>query len=489
MFVVKNLSCSFNGKNVFSNISFSLSRGEAIAILGPAESGKTVLAYCLTGIIPNRIAAEVHGEIVLDGENILGKKPGDLASKIGLVMQNYEAQLFGLTVEEDVRFALENMGLDEHEIEGRVDWALKSLGLEKYRSYRTSQLSGGLKQRLAIASVIAAKPKVVILDDPTLNLDWIGIKSLENIIARLKNEGMSFVVLSKCVDGIENVIDKTIVLGNNGWNGNAIECGEVKPHDLLTKSKVSKNMKEEELIRVENVWFKYPDTDYIIKNISLSIRRGDVVAIMGSNGSGKTTLVKLMSGILKPSKGRVVVLGKDTRKYSASDIAKHVTVVFQNPERYTVFETVFDEVYFGCRNIGLPKEFAENALRFTGLYDKMFEAPYNLSRSEKIRLHIASALAMNPDVLILDEPLTSCDLIMFSMLKSLVDYMYMQGKAVVIVTHDTNIAAKLCNRVVVLNNGVVVTDSNQSIFFNDNFVRNTGIRPLKIFNKIFVGGA
>jgi energy-coupling factor transport system ATP-binding protein len=301
--IVNNLSCSYSKCKVLNNLSFYLRKGEVLAIVGSSGSGKTTLAYCLTGIIPNYIKGNVSGEILLNGENILGKKPCELIGKIGLIMQDYETQIFGLTVEDDIIFGLENIGLNREEINKRLNWALKSLGLENYRKKYTSQLSSGLKQKLVIASTISMYPEIIVMDDPLLNLDWIGIKNLEKIIIDLKKQGISFIILTKHIKGLENAIDKIIMLSNNN--------SEITP----IINNISRNNERIPLIEVNNVWFKYPNGDFVIKGISLNVYSGDVLAIMGPNGSGKTTLIKLMSGLLKPNKGYVKIVGKNTKNY------------------------------------------------------------------------------------------------------------------------------------------------------------------------------
>lgn len=484
MLIIRNLGCELSGRKVFNNISFSLKEGEVIAVTGSASSGKTILAYCLTGIIPYRINGEIYGEAILDGENILRRKPGELIDKIGFLMQNYEIQIFGLTVEEELRYALENIGLDEKEITKRINYVLNVMGLEGFRYYKTSQLSSGMKKKLILASLIALKPKVMILDDPLLNLDWIGVEKLKDAIQRLKREGISFIILTKCSKWLEDIIDKTISLDNNVLHSNS-ECDR----DLLpyTNTRINTNSSSDPdntLASMENTWFKYSDTDYVIKNISLVIKKRDIISLLGPNGSGKTTLIKLLTGLLKPSKGRVVLAGKDTRRYSASSLARHATIVFQNPDRYIVFDTIWDEVSFGCRNLGLPPENIENALRIVGLYEKRFEAPYKLSSSEKYKVGIASAIAIDPDILILDEPPIGCDPEIEKIIKSITEYMYRNNKAAIIVTHDTDLAVKLSNRVAILKNGILVADTKPEALYNDRLANEIGIRP--VYNKKIV---
>ncbi|NHV06155.1 MAG: ABC transporter ATP-binding protein, partial [Thaumarchaeota archaeon] len=313
---VSNLCCSYDDKPIFSNFSFSLRGGEALAVVSQSGSGKTTLAYCLTGIIPNIVQAKVTGEILLNKKNILGKRPSELIKDINIVMQSYEAQIFGLSVEEDIRFGLENLGLEEDEIKNRVEFVLKVLGLEKYRKKLTRNLSGGLKQRLVIASTVAMNPKFLVMDEPTSNLDWKGIRSLVEIVEVLKEHNVGVILLTRRIKGLEACLDKVIRL--NGEQNNNLNY----EHRPIKRQEKNFEGKEEPIVELQNVWFKYEDDDFSIKDVSLSLKSGKAYAIMGSNGSGKTTLIKLINGLIKPKKGKVLVLGKDTRKHSVAELAR-----------------------------------------------------------------------------------------------------------------------------------------------------------------------
>ena len=470
---VRNLSCDYGEGEIFNNISFSVNRGEAIAIIGPSGSGKTTLAYCLVGIIPNKIRAKVRGQITLDGKNLMEEDFREIVRRINIVMQNFEVQIFGLTVEEDVLFGLENLGLDEDLIEEKLNWALKTFGLEKYRQYYVSSLSGGLRQRLAIASTIVLMPEFLVLDDPTSNLDWRGVNDLREAINILKSEGKGVIILARRIKGLEKCIDRIYKLNN----------GKLESYFKLENSIIPERRrvnKKETAITLENVWFKYTD-EYVLRNVSLEIRKGEVVAIMGPNGSGKTTLVKHINSLLKPTRGRVTVLGMDTRKYSAAQMSKYVGFVFQDPDRHLVCETVWDEVLFGCRNLGLSENMAKRALETLGLYDKKDKPPYNLSMGEKIRLSIASALAMNPKVLILDEPTTGQDERTLGVIRKAIDQFRYEGRTVIVVTHDSDFALEASDRVVVLREGqVVANDRPDKILLDERKIEKLELEPPEV---------
>lgn len=464
---VQELGCRYNGsKPVLSGISFFLKEGEAVGVIGASGSGKTTLAYCLMGIIPNKVEAEVWGKIYFNDENILGKDVRNVVGLMNLIMQNYESQIFGLTVEEDIRFGLENLGLDEYEIGLRVDWALKSFGLESYRHFQPSKLSGGLKQRLAIASTAVMGSKFLIMDDPTSNLDWNGIKCLRDTIFYLKSIGKGVLVLSRKLKGLEDRLDRIYYL-----NGQMFQASKriESSHSACIKNFVRNNFigkGNDAAIKVDGLWFRY-EKNYVLKNVNLQIPYNSIMSIMGPNGSGKTTLVKHFNGLLKPSKGNVLVDGKDTRKYSPAQLAKYVGFVFQDPDRHIVSETVWDEVAFACKNLGLPPDNAEKALKVLNLQDLRDKPPYLLSMGEKVRLMIASALAADPKILVLDEPTTGQDDKTLGLIEDAIFKMKCEGKSVIIVTHDTDFALKVSDLVIIVRDGSIVEYSSAEAILLD----------------------
>jgi energy-coupling factor transport system ATP-binding protein len=454
----KDLGCRYNGgRPVLSGASLFLREGEAVGVIGSSGSGKTTLAYCLMGIIPNRIEAEVWGKVYFNDENILGKNVREVVGLMNLIMQNYESQIFGLTVEEDIRFGLENLGLDENEISARVDWALKSFGLEAYRHYQPSKLSGGLKQRLAIASTVVMGSNFLIMDDPTSNLDWNGIRCLRDTIFYLKKIGKGVLVLSRRLKGLEGCLDRTYYLNGqifefqakNGSNN------QIFPENLLQKNVAGNGA----AIKISSLWFKY-EKNYVLKDVNLEIPYNTIVSVMGPNGSGKTTLVKHFNGLLKPSKGDVIVDGKNTRNYSPAQLSKYIGFVFQDPDRHIVSESVWDEVTFACRNLGLPLDNGEKALRTLNLHDLRDRPPYLLSMGEKVRLMIASALAIDPKILVLDEPTTGQDDKTLKLIENVIFKMKSEGKSVIIVTHDTDFALKVSDKTIIVKDGCVAEYSN-----------------------------
>jgi len=394
---VRNLNCRLDSKWILRNVSFEVKPGEALAIIGPSASGKTTLAYCLSGIIPSRIPGEVSGNVIVDGEEFLGKPIREITKTVSIVLQNYELQIFGLTVEEDLELSIK----DDESI---LEWILKFFELEKYRDYYVHELSGGLKHRLVIASTILSDPKYIVMDDPVANLDWKSRKTVARTIELLKERGKGVVILGRRLKGLEKVVDRWIYLTQDCLEN----VNQKLHHPNIENRKTLPNTIDDFIIEFRNVYYRY-SREYVLKNISLRIRKGEVYAVMGPNGLGKTTLMEHVNGLLKPFRGNVIVKGIDTRRCSPAEMSRCVGMVFQDPEKYFVSETVWDEVAFSVRNLGGSGENVEEALRMVNLLDKKKSSPYSLSMGEKIRLYIACILAMNPEIVILDEPTTGQD--------------------------------------------------------------------------------
>ncbi|PUA32982.1 MAG: hypothetical protein B9J98_02570 [Candidatus Terraquivivens tikiterensis] len=464
------LSCRYGKEWVFKDLIFSVKPGDAIGIVGPSGSGKTTLAYCLTGIIPKYIKCDLSGSVYVDGKNVLELDDKERPKIVNIVLQNYEVQIFGLTVEEDLLFVLENLGLyDEKEIENRLEWILESFGLKEYRKYQVNELSGGLRQRLALASTLLMSPKYIVMDDPMANLDWPGIIGLRRTLQMLKESGHGLVVTARRLKGLEPVIDRTIFLGR-------MPAQRGTP-DGTTDGGCPTFDGAEPVIRFEKVWFSYAKRA-VLKGVDLSISRGQCVVLMGPNGSGKTTLAKHVNGLLKPSSGRVLVLGKDTKTHGPAQMARHVGFVFQDPDKHITQETVWDEAVFGPKNLGITYSYAEAALRILGLAHRRNDPPYRLSTGERVRLSIAGSLAVDPEILILDEPTTGQDEETLSIIGSTIKEMKRKGKSVLVITHDSDFALKVGDRVIVMYDGEVVADGQPSrILFNEDLLERFDLEP------------
>ncbi len=467
---VRDLDCRYDSQLVLRGISFKVKPGEAVAIVGPSASGKTTLTYCLSGIIPNRIYGEVSGSIKINGKELLGKPIKEFIEYVGVVLQNYDLQIFGLTVEEDLELSLREKDED------MLRWVLQFFELEKYRHHYVHELSGGLKHRLVIASTILSDPKYIIMDDPVANLDWKSRKIVSKTIELLKEKGKGVIILGRKLKGLENVIDRTLNLSKDYESNDVVK-------NLQTEAVVSDpqpRTSDPPIVDFRKVYFRY-GREFVLKDISLQIKKGEIFAIMGPNGSGKTTLTKHIIGLLKPTMGTVIVDGVDTRSRSPAEMSRYVGMVFQNPEKYFVSETVWDEVAFGVRNLKLDEKNVEEALHILNLLDKKDVSPYSLSMGEKIRLYIGSILAINPEIIILDEPTTGQDEETLIQIRNVVNKLKKMGKTIIIVTHDSDFTVSIADRLAILKDGEIFAEGKPvKLLENQDLVDEVGIEPLSI---------
>jgi len=474
---ITNLSFFYpNRKKALDSINLSIHEGEFVLIMGPSPSGKSTLIYCISGLIPNCIEGEMLGKVVVDGLDTKEHTIAELSRHVGVVLQDPEAQLLELRVADEVALPLENLGVPSEEIRRRVDEALEIVGLKGYEEKSPMELSGGEKQKLAIASVLALKPKIITLDEPTANIDLAGTTQVYETLRELNEEhGLTVIVVENKIDIALKYANRVILMKN----GRVVSDGDpsealnskilvdleldvrpVEPYSLA--SRTHNNCNGRELIRFENVSYMYLDGTLALKNINLAIREGERVFLMGENGSGKSTLVKHMNGLLKPTSGRVLVDGHDTRKWPTYKLSRIVGLVFQNPAHQIVGDSVYDEIALGLRSRGLEenevrKEVTKVARAF-GLENKLDMIPEELSVGELKRLMVASVVAMKPKVIVLDEPMTGMTRahsrrVLESILKILGE-----GTTIVAITHDPQLAIEYATRVVVMSRGEIVLE-------------------------------
>jgi energy-coupling factor transport system ATP-binding protein len=509
------------------DVSLSIPAGQFLAIEGSTGSGKTTLALTLNGIIPHSTAGRFKGNVLINGRNTKETSVAELAREVGVVYQDPEAQLFGLTVEEDVAFGLENLGLPRPEMHGRAHWALDAVGLLEHRRRSPSNLSGGQKQRLAIASVLAMRPQIMILDEPTAELDPLGKENIFAITRRLCREfGLTVVLVEHECDFIAAYADRIVLVregaivlderpaqffnqvGRRGlkevrvpqvtqaWDLVAVGASTsliipdlpVELDDATTRfatllagerrvtsrgalasaldarlaAAISEEVSEPALLTVSNVSFAYPDGTRALTDISMNIERGAKLALIGQNASGKTTLARHLNGLLRPVTGSVLVAGSDIKDLSVAQISKRVGYVFQNPDHQLFSDTVAGELMLGPRNHGVAAEQAEEqvnrALRLCGIEHLRAEHPLFTSRGERQLIAVASVVAMEPDVLVFDEPTTGLDENYYGLVSTLIDGLRGRGHTVVVISHDMRLVAEHTDRTILLDHGRIIAD-------------------------------
>jgi energy-coupling factor transport system ATP-binding protein len=521
MIAVRDLCFQYTADTpqVLSHIGLTVRKGDYLAVLGPSGSGKSTLCLTFNGVIPHSIPGKMSGDVVVNTLNTKDHLVYELADTVGIVLQNPESQLFAMSVEEELAFGPENMGLSRTEIITRVEDALSIIGIPDKERFPFS-LSGGEKQKLAIASMLTMNPSYLVLDEPTSQLDPQGKRGVFSVLQKLYTQGMSIVLIEHDTEHVAEHAQSVVILKD----GKIVRAGSPKEvfseveemkelgvqvpevaeftYELAKRGLVDevcitleeiKKMKglkagkkvtsktvpepvvndtssEPAVIEVKALSFQYTDTP-VLTDVNLSIYSGESVALIGQNGSGKTTLVKHFNGLLRPLQGEIHVKGESIKGKSVAEMARTVGYVFQNPDHQIFADTVFDEVEFGLKNLEVPEEERNQrvtqVLKQTDLYKYEKTHPTSLSGGEKQRLAIASVLVMDPEILILDEPTTGLDLQSSRSIINLVKSLHQKQHTVILVTHDMRLVAEMAGRIIILKDGTVAADANPHTIFAD----------------------
>jgi energy-coupling factor transporter ATP-binding protein EcfA2 len=507
-------------KAALNNINLKIKKGETVLITGPAGAGKTTLAYCLNGIIPHFFPGYLQGRVLIKNIDTRTVEIGDISRMVGMVLQDYSAQLVQPTVIDDVAFALENFGFDPDEIQKRVEEAITITGLTGLENRNPHTLSGGEQQLCAIAGVLALKPEIIVLDEPVSSLDPIGAEKVSNLLRKLKEkENITMIIIEQRLDEFISWADKLIVL-NEGkiiaegkpldilndyeklelmvryrvnvpqlfllyyklkktYNLPPLKSLSVKdfPIDFLLDRPLKVTIKEHDfynvnpkldpIIMIRNLTYVYPNGVKALNNINVEFYQGEFVAIIGQNGSGKTTLLKHILGLLKPTSGKVIVCGLDTSVHDVTEISKYVGMVFQHPDRQLFKTQVKDEIAMSLRRFKLTREEMErridDILKLVELQNYKNHGTFNLGLGERKRLALAATLATQPKILLVDEPTTGQDLKLKIEIMELLKRLNEQTNITIIfVSHDMEIVAKYAKRSIIMSNGKILIDGPTS---------------------------
>jgi energy-coupling factor transport system ATP-binding protein len=515
------------------NVSFTIEQGEFILILGRSGSGKSTLALNLVGIYPDYFGGRNQGKIMINHpeRGLINRRelePGERFQLVNMLFQNPEDQIVTLSVEEEVAFALENYLMPPAEIHPKIDRALDLVGLKGFRERSTLKLSGGEKQRVALAAMLAMEPKVLILDEPTSNLDPVGTEEVLATIDRIREHvDLTLLVIEHEVDAVFDRADRILLvdektvhgphdprtfLDRHGlsvrdelglWIPQAVEVAlELRaagvpvarvplngdelvetlrstgtlvnangPHTGATNPAVPELTVPETdpVIDVRDLQFSYGDGP-VLKDVHLKAYRSQLLAIVGQNGSGKSTLAQLFNGILTPTSGQILVEGKPTTDYKFAHLVKKVAYIFQVPEKQFIRTTVFDEIAHGLRALKLTdQEVEERVVSFLErlrLLEDRDRSPYVLSHGQKRRLSVACMVAARPDVIVLDEPTFGQDYQQAQRLMQLLRNLADDGAAVVFITHDMRLVAEYADRCAVLASGEIAFEGTPAQLFS-----------------------
>ncbi|MCX5805586.1 MAG: ABC transporter ATP-binding protein [Proteobacteria bacterium] len=435
------------GSPALENINLDIMEGELVLLIGPTGSGKSTFLYCLNGLIPHIFAGDMHGDIRIKGLPPKETSVLEMAKTVGTVFQNPESQIFMLKVEDDVAFGCENLMMPREEVLSRRDTALRDMGLVDVRHSNTNTLSGGMKQRLAISSIYAMAPKVFLFDEPTTDLDAKGRREFIEIICKLKQMGHTILLAEHRYKDLLPLADRVISF-YKGQIFHSLKSGS--PFNPEIKQKKC-NMCTTLDVELEDVAFSYDRKGKrnVLENISINIKRGELVAVSGDNGSGKTTLLKIMAGILRPDTGRVRVLECDSP--TIEDVVGRVGFLFQNPDEQLFTNSVEEELIFGSKQLGKNID-VDQYLSKTNLGAARRRHPQSLSRGQRQFLAVFSVLAMEPQVLLLDEPTTGLDNESWHNLFGILRELSNNNNTVIFTTHHEK-AKQYADRLITIDQG------------------------------------
>lgn len=502
---IENLSFQYHIREdlAIRNISLSFEKGRVVLIAGASGCGKTTLIRCINGLIPRSYKGELSGRILLDGAEFTTLKLAEISQKIGTVLQDPERQILGTKVVNEVAFGLENLGKPRDEILDCVEDALKRLRILDLRDRDTFSLSGGEKQKVALAGVLAMRPGILLLDEPLASLDPASSEEALIMVRQLADEGMTVLLIEHRVEDVLKIHPEQVIFMTGGeirYNGTAegldttIDYREVKlpaplimrcargedPKEFYSPSPVN-SINKAPLVSFKDVSFFYEENQPVIKDISLDIYQGDRIAVLGPNGAGKTTLIKHAIGLLKPKRGKVLVEGRDTQSMSVAEVAQTLGYVFQSPSHMLFAPTVKEELEFGPKNLAhsqeqIRKEVKE-AIDIVNLSGMESSPPLALSFGQQKRVSIAAVLAMRSKILVMDEPSAGQDY------RNYIEFMDAISRlpnfsAVLFITHDIDLAVIYANRILMINDGCLVCDGSPREILKDfSFLRANRLIP------------
>lgn len=493
------------------DIDLTIYKGEFLGIIGETGAGKTTLSLILNGIVPQFYGGRFFGVATVAEMDTLDTPVNQLSRRVGMVFEDPEVQLTATSVENEIAFALENLCVPREEIIARIPPVLEAVRLKGYEKKAPDELSGGQKQRLAIAAALALQPDLLILDEPTSQLDPIGTMEVFSTIQELNRDlGVTIVILSHSAEEMATYADRIALLSKGELitvgtpqavygNLNSLSQHSLRPPEvtaafgkiqsfsdslpvtleegkkalntLLTAKKPlswqkldkSPQYEDEPILSVKNLDHTYPNGTQALSNISLDIHAGEYVLLIGQNGAGKSTLVKHFLNLLQPTKGTVLVRQRPTHTLSVGELARFIGYVAQNPDNQIFNSTVLKEVAFALRYLNYSADLIDKrvtqSLQGMRLWEHREAHPLSLPKGERARIIIAAILAMNPDIIILDEPTTGQDFMGSRAILEISRQLHKMGKTVIVITHHLYLMPDYAERVIVMGKGSILLDA------------------------------
>lgn len=497
------------------NINLEIKKGEKVLIAGPSGSGKSTLGSCLNGIVPFSKEGGFKGTLTVKNIEPYESSIFEISNLVGTVLQDQDGQFIGLSVGEDVSFIDENNLIPQSEMIKNTEKALKEVGMESFINHSPQELSGGQKQSVSLAGIMRSPAEILLFDEPLANLDpYSGKHAMKLICDIQKKTGKTIIVIEHRIeDVLEQEFDRVIILSKgevvaNGtpeelfrkdifrqyglreplyiealkYSGVNLETDSIYPiskigtNENITKVKTwcdSIELKEKQfkdnILSVQNLSFAYDESKPILKDVNFSVNRGEILALLGNNGAGKSTLCKVVTGIEKESSGDIIFLGKSIIKNSIKRRGEKIGFVMQNPNHMITQETLLEEVQFGLKIRGVKDftEKAEKALEICGLHEFRHWPVTSLSYGQKKRLTIAAILALEPEVLILDEPTAGQDYKRYKEFMNFIKEIANKGVGIILITHDMHLALEYANRAIVLCDGTIIANNSPSIILGE----------------------
>ncbi len=531
----ENVSYHYPGTatHALNGFNLTLHPGESVLVAGASGSGKSTFCRACIGLIPHFHHGRLTGKVFVDGLDTVKTPVHELFRHAGLVFQNPDAQLFNQTVEAELVYGLESLGMNPSEIEKRLTWASTLTELDFLMSRSPHTLSGGEKQRVALGAILTLRPRLLLLDEPFTHLDPEATEALRTILRSMKSEGITAIIVEHRLHEIIKDVDRIVVF----HGGRCVAEGP--PHQVIAEHLSDYGLNLPPLVRLfkefgiktpvfdakegiealkaqnlldafhkhlieqfpgpsgthkafdppvvemEDLWFN-DNGNSLLRGIDLTLRQGECVALLGRNGAGKTTLIKYLNGLLKPQRGLVRIFGSDTRRKRASELSRKVSLVWQNPNDQIFRPTVQEEVLTG------PKMFkAYDPLWCNQLYDRfgllplLDRSPFSLSEGQKKRVSFAAALSVKPDLIVLDEPTAGQDEPSRRQLTSILSRLREEGQTILFVTHDLEFAAEHADRWLILSDGKIMADGPPDEVMGASMtMEKAGLRPTQRFQLL-----
>lgn len=470
---------------VLENVDLQIAADERILLLGPSGAGKSTLLYALAGLVPRAIEARVTGQVLLDNRPVTAWTPAQVAARLGFLFQEPESQFCMLYPTDEVAFGLENLAVEPEAMPAIIADSLARVGLPaRAQQMRIDRLSGGQQQRLALAAVLALNPSMLLLDEPTSLLDPAGRRLVVESVYDLVQDGRGLIVVEHLVDPWLDLLERVIVLDETGRVvlddtptvvfsrhrsqlqslGVWLPDATVRPVGFIGTSPRENthggSAQAEPIVSLRHVRAAYGDGELVLRDISLDIYPGEFWALVGANGSGKSSLAKTLIGMLTPMSGEVLLQGRPVHRLRTRELTRHIAYVFQNPEHQFVTDTVWGEIDYSLKQLGVPAEERADRVRSVlerfGLAEHAASNPFALSGGQKRRLAVAAMLQAGAPLLVLDEPTFGQDWRHAQELMQTIARLHQEGITILMLTHDMNLVDAYAEKVAVLHEGRLV---------------------------------